>query len=238
MFASLRGRMLAAPNCDNYGGMTVDTDILGNATWGDCADAATYREVEIMSFATTGKEQAATTDLALQLYTLTTGFNPNAGPSGMNPTDQGTNLQELLDYRLNTGIVLPDGSTSKLVAYFELDSRNHNDCRLAIEQGGVIQLGINAYPYFDNVQQGGTWNPPTAGEQPDGGHAICSGKYEPGAFIIKSWAMDIVMPIATWDAVVQEAYCIVSPEWLKATGTTPFGMSLTELDQAMAALKY
>lgn len=236
-YAAARRGQLAAPRCDNYPGMAADSDILGNDLWGDCAEAATFREIEIMTFASTGKEVRAQTSDALTLYTSATGFNEAAGPSGFNPTDQGSVLQDLLMYRVMQGVRLPDGSYTKLVAFFELDPRNLNDCRLAIEQGGVIQLGIKCYDSFENVQQGGTWNPPAASEASSGGHAICCGKYEQDSFIIKSWAMDIVMPLPTWQEVVQEAYCVVSPEWVKSTGLTPFGMSLEQLSAAMYALR-
>jgi len=234
---AMRKAPLAPLSCNNYLGMAMDSSILGNDQWGDCAIAATYREVEILSFKTSGVEMQASTDLALRLYAAVTGFDPTAGASGSNPTDQGTNLQDLLTYRINTGIPLPNGNVSKLLGFFEIDPRNLNDVRAAIAQGGIVQLGISCYESFMDVQQGGVWEPPLANDSIGGGHAICSGAYDQTGFTIKSWGLDIQMPIATWRACVTEVYAVVSPLWVSATGKTPFGMSIAELEQVMQSLK-
>lgn len=235
-FAAIKPHVTAPISVNNYAGMPTDIDLLGNADYGDCADAATYREVEILSYGAQGAELKASTALALQLYSETTGFDPKAGPVGNNPTDQGTVMQDLLTYRVKTGIPLPDGSRSNLLAFFELDPRNLNDVRWAIADGGAIQIGINCYSNFMNVQQGGVWAPPTVADSLDGGHAICCGWYEPDHFVIKSWAMDIQVPLATWYEIVTECYCVVSPHWVAKTGKTPLGMSLDQLTAAMRAL--
>src|SRR5271168_1330404 len=68
--------------------------MLGNDQWGDCAEAAACHQE--MLWAEEGKKPAQfTTTSALANYSDLTGFNPNSGPSGNNPTDQGTNLGDL-----------------------------------------------------------------------------------------------------------------------------------------------
>src|ERR1700679_658027 len=61
-------------------------NILGNDLWGDCAEAGALGLIQAMSY-NAGRPLIPTTQDALNLYTELTGFDPNAGPSGNNPTD-------------------------------------------------------------------------------------------------------------------------------------------------------
>ena len=78
--------------------------MLGNDEWGDCAWAGPAHETMLLS--TEGGHAAAfTTAGVLSDYSAGTGFDPNAGPPGKNPTDNGSEVRKVLSYRRKTGII-------------------------------------------------------------------------------------------------------------------------------------
>ena len=81
-----------------------DWGMLGNDQWGDCAWAGPAHETMILT--TEGKHPASfTTAGVLSDYAAGTGFDPNDGAPGQNPTDRGSNVRDVLKYRQKTGII-------------------------------------------------------------------------------------------------------------------------------------
>src|SRR6202035_3127836 len=67
--------------------------MLGNDEWGDCAWAGPAHETMILT--TEGGHAASfTTAGVLSDYSAGTGFDPNAGSPGSNPTDKGSNVRD------------------------------------------------------------------------------------------------------------------------------------------------
>jgi len=52
-----------------------------------------------------------------------------------------------------------------------------------------------------------------------------------------SWGGSYTMTWAFFAKFVDEAYAIADPDWISAKKTTPGGLSLQQLEQAMQALK-
>jgi hypothetical protein len=216
-----------------------DIQMLGNDEWGDCACAGAYHLLQLWMWNASKTMPNAGTTQALQLYSEVTGFNINAGPSGSNSTDQGTALQDLLAYWLNTGIPLADGTRHKIIAYFEIDPLNVADLNLATAESAGLYTGWNV-PAFVEQQEtpGAIWDTGTDATSV-GGHCTTSGGYSVnGNREAESWgSTDYAMTPRFWSAQVDEVYAIVSPELVQASGTTPFGISLSAWEQQMAALK-
>src|SRR5579859_963052 len=76
----------------------------GNDQWGDCVEAAVAHALMLRT-ANSSSIVVPTTAQTLALYSAVTGFNPNAGPSGNNPTDQGTDETSMCQYMVNTGFL-------------------------------------------------------------------------------------------------------------------------------------
>lgn len=72
--------------------------MLGNDHWGDCTCAAVAHKRIGDVYANQHATLSVTAEQALALYSSVTGFDPAAGPSGANPTDQGAVCQDVLDY--------------------------------------------------------------------------------------------------------------------------------------------
>jgi hypothetical protein len=70
-----------------------------------------------------------------------------------------------------------------------------------------------------------------------GGHAVSLAGYnETGARVI-SWGSYFTMTWAFFAKFVDEAYAIADPDWISTKNTTPGGLSLQQLEQALKALK-
>ena len=210
--------------------------MLGNDQWGDCAIAGIMHLIQAQS-ANTGNPLTATDDQALSLYSAVTGFDPNAGPSGNNPTDQGTALTDLLTYIQKNGVEMTDASgktvTEGIVGFAALDISSIAQMRYASYTFGGNYLGVNLpQPCEDDTTN---WN-----FAPDlhtvGGHCITRvGEGAAGGKIV-SWGMVIPTSNGFLLGYLDEAYIVISKSWLNAQGKSPTGLDLNGLLAAMKVL--
>ena len=236
--AYLAGRPTVAPPSviDWTKGMAGDLGMMLNDTYGCCADAAYYHERQGWTLNASGTEVTESDDMVLKLYE-TSGFNP-ADPS----TDQGTVLQQLLSILLNTGAPIGDGSTfEKLIAWFEVDPRNFNDVFRTIAECGGAYIGMWVPTDVTTAIANGSPIPPvwTGSPDPTAGHCLWVPGYNRNIdqLTIVSWGGKYAISRGTWAECVEECYALIDPAWLKATGTTPFGMTQDQVLAAMAALR-
>jgi hypothetical protein len=228
-----------APASESYTATIPDIQMLGNDVYGDCACAGAYHLLQLWQWNASRTMPAAGTEQALQLYSEVTGFNINAGPPDKNPTDQGTALQDLLAYWLNTGIPLADGSRHKILAYFEIDPLNVADLNLATAESAGLYTGWNVPAYVQQqMSPGAVWNT-GADSTTVGGHCTVSGGYSVnGDREAESWgSTHYTMTELFWQKQVEEVYVLISPEFMQTSGNTPFGISLEDWQTQMLALQ-
>jgi hypothetical protein len=210
-----------------------ELNILGNDTYGDCAEAGAYGLAQIQSNNTDPSDPIVpTTAQALALYTAVTGFNPN-DPA----TDQGTVLTDLLTYWQKTGfeITTRSGKTSvsQIVGWASLDISNFSLLRYAAYTFGGAYLGINCPQKCETDTTNWNFGP---GLPIAGGHCIVqSGEGSRGGKM-RSWGMFIPASADFMGAYLDEGYVVVTPAWLNAQGTSPSGLNLDGLVAAMKAL--
>src|SRR5690242_3618471 len=90
----------------------TDWGIEGNDTWGNCVECSIiHSDMAMSTYA--GKPHVYAPNYGVSLYSEITGFDPNAGPSGNNSTDNGTEIQVALEYWKNTGITDITGAVHK-----------------------------------------------------------------------------------------------------------------------------
>ena len=70
-----------------------------------------------------------------------------------------------------------------------------------------------------------------------GGHAVVLAGYNAAGARVLSWGNYYTMTWAFFEKFVDEAYALADPERVAATGKTPAGLSLQQLEQAMQALR-
>ena len=213
-----------------------------NDVEGDCTIAAFYNAMQSWSVRGRGQEIIQPDSKVQQAYEESCNFNPNAPlQNGVNPTDNGGVEQDVLAYGLNRGFPIIQGPNgrSKLIAFVEVDPRNHTDVMRVINNCGGIYIGTNIPNYLVDGPIPMLWATNPSGDNGSaGGHAVWVPKYDADQLGFVSWGSGAyAMTWDFWDAQVDEAYALCHPFWLAAGGQTPLGMTEAQLEAAMVAMK-
>jgi hypothetical protein len=206
----------------------------GNDATGDCTCAAVYHAIQTWTSNASAIDNEPEDD-ALLLYEQACGY-----VSGQPNTDQGGVEQDVLSYWMNPGAPtgVHGGSRQKLAAFVEIDPRNIDDVKLAIATAGVAYIGFNVPDYMSQTP-GSRWDySPGQTYSIIGGHAVIAIGYTPLELHVISWGMLYPMAWSFWSEFVDEAYMLANQDFIESTGLNPAGLSLTELEAQMQALKW
>lgn len=206
-----------------------------NDTWGDCAEAMAGHYVISTSY-NTAQPLAPTDQQVSDFYTAITGFNPAAGPSGSNPTDQGTVLSQLIAVWQNDGFPVTDLTTGKVVVHkilgaATLDITSWAQIRWATDTFGGCLKGIQCPQNFMQNTANWVYDPSSPIM---GGHAILGDSQGSAGDKNVSWGLVIPTTLEAEMNLLTEAWIVVTESWLNAAGTSPSGLDLNGL---LAALK-
>ena len=219
-----------------------DWQMFGNNEWGDCVEAmGLHADIAMSTYA--GNPVTYADGYGVQLYTDVTGFDPNAGPPGNNPTDNGTEIQTLLEYWKGTGFTSADGSVHKIAGYAKFGNPA-DEVLLAqvLEVFGCVCVGVSLQQ--DQETQFGNGQPwdYVPGDSFIGGHGIALQRRSVGGIG--------TLHYITWGAAQKatrafqyfcagqgngEAWAVVSADWLEANGDSLEGL---DLDQLLSDLQY
>ncbi|MGA8298865.1 MAG: hypothetical protein WCB53_02145 [Terriglobales bacterium] len=240
MSALLAGQTLTPPppSVDYSSSMPANLGMMLNDTLGDCTCAAFYHALQVWTFnVSNGKSMDTEPDIDVEkLYELACGYNPKTPGEG-----PGGNEQKVLKYLLRTGA--PTGTTggtaNKIAAFVEVDPRNVDDVKRAINDCGVAYIGFNVPANImpANANPPAVWDVAPGKPKIVGGHAVVLPGYDANGAIVISWGQRYKMTWNFFATYVDEVYAIADPDWVTATGKTPGGISLSELQQQMQALK-
>ena len=127
---------------------------------------------------------------------------------------------------------------NKLAGFVEVDPRNIDDVKRTIAECAVAYIGFNVPQYLMDSGPPNLWDVSSSGDQNiAGGHAIILAGYAEYGFRAISWGQYFDMTQAFFAKYVDEVYALADSSWMKITGQTPAGMTLAQLETAMAALK-
>ncbi len=208
--------------------------MMDNDQIGDCTCAAAGHLIMEWT-ANAGKKAATPTDKQIvAAYSAITGYNPVTGAN-----DNGANELDVLNYWRQTGI-----AGHKIDAYMALEPSNHNHIMdsVYIFEGCYIgvQLPISAQAQTQNHQP---WSVPPGGPSGDGkpgswgGHAVPVVAYDARGVTVVTWGALQVMTWTFWEAYCDEAYSILSKDYLNGEKQAPQGFSMNELQEDLADLK-
>ena len=145
---------------------------------GDCAIAGSIEEVRLAN-ALRGVTVNFTDQSAIDNYSAITGYQPgpeidNPYDAPPNPTDQGTDVHELYDYRKNTGLVDADGNRHTIVAYAGLTVGDFDELLIALSLfPSGVGIGIQVPDYCDaQFEAGQAWHLLPGRHAIEGGHYI------------------------------------------------------------------
>jgi hypothetical protein len=153
---------------------------------------------------------------ALRNYTEIADFDPNAGESGSNPTDEGTDMGVLASHWKSMGIVDANGTYHKLVATLDLNPGDLRELWLAAYLFQAVGLGFSIpASALDQHQQGQPWDV----VEDDGG--IKGGHYVPivgktgGNGVVVTWGSTQQFTPAFYQKYSIQGFAGLSEEMLK-----------------------
>ena len=203
-----------------------------NDQLGDCTCAAVYHARQIWT-ANTGVEKTESDNTVLSLYEAVAGYVPG----DMN-TDNGAVEQEVLAYLLNTGAPLDDGQRDKIIAFVEVDPRNIDDVKRTINDCGVAYIGIEVpNSLMSSPDVAPLWKVDHNNRGIEGGHAIILVGYDSVGPYLISWGQKYQMTWEFFQTYCDEVYAIADNSWISATGKTPLGMAVSDLQKLMSAIR-
>jgi hypothetical protein len=207
--------------------------MLGNDEWGDCAWAGPAHETMLLS-AESGHPATFTAADVLGDYSAGTGFKPNAGPPGHNPTDQGSNVRDVLQYRRKTGIVDAAAKRHKIGAFVKLEPKNLTQIYQAMYLFQVVGIGLE-FPgsAMEQFNEGKPWSV-VDGAKVEGGHYVCCVAKRANVDIV-TWGALQQMTVPFFEKYCDEAWAYLSTEDLQQE-KDPEGFKLSQLKEDLAKL--
>lgn len=190
-----------------------------NNTIGDCTCAALGHAVQAWTTYGRGDMVTLPDDVILSLYEAVSGYNPQTGAN-----DNGAVEQDVLTYVQAHGI-----GGHKIRAFAQVNHQNPAEMKRALELFGTVYLGFRV-PRSAEVefQQGQPWQ--NIGDQQIlGGHAIDLQKWDADYMYVVTWGRLQPMTVDFWTAYGDEAWVIITDDWLNAQGEDPEGLNLQQL---------
>jgi hypothetical protein len=207
-----------------------------NDQLGDCTIAGEGHLFGALSTYACGTEALFADSEVVTVYSRVGGYVP-----GDEETDNGCVMADVLADARTNGMADTNGEIHKVAAYAALG--NPADEELlgqVLEVFGSVYVGINVQQQMMdefNAGQSWTWTP---GAQVVGGHCIVLQRREPepGSAPLEYITWGAVQPATTQFQAyaAEEAWAVISHDWLQANGTTVDGLDLQQLMVDMHSL--
>lgn len=214
--------------CEFYSKMSAPWGMMLNDQLGDCTCAAAGHMIEQWTV-NAGTGIIPTDSDILAAYEAITGYNPSKSNS-----DQGAVELDVLNYWRNTGI-----GGHKIGAYVVMNPADINHIKAAVSIFGGAYIGI-ALPLAAEAQD--IWNTDTddgsIAWDPGGwgGHAVEVCGYDAYQLTIVTWGQLKRMTWGFWQKYCDEAYAIISPDFLIGGLKTPAGFDMATLTSDLQAV--
>src|SRR5580704_15820068 len=236
LLASYLTPALPAPpaSCDLAAKVGAAWGMMDNDQICDCTCAAAGHLLMEWTANASKKMFTPTVTQIVAAYSAITGYNPTTGAN-----DNGAQEVDVLNYWRQSGI-----AGHKIGAYASLEPGNHTHIMdsVYIFEGCYIglQLPNSAQAQTQNHQP---WSVPPGGTTGDGkpgswgGHAIPVVAYDTRGVTVVTWGALQAMTWSFWEAYCDEAYAILSADYLDGKKQTPQGFNLQQLQSDLADLK-
>lgn len=219
-------KALVPPHNLNWGKPIQQWQMMKNDEIGDCTCAGAGHLIMTWT-ANAGVLYTPPDNEILKAYEATGGYIPG-DPS----TDNGATELDVLNYWRRNGI-----AGHKIGAFVSINPRNIQHLKIAAWLFGGIYTGVMlTQSDMDAIQSGeNTWR---YNKSPFiGGHAVPAIGYNNKGFQFITWGM---VQTATYEWVynrVEEAYAIISHDWIKNTGKAPSGFDINQLSNDLNLVK-
>lgn len=198
----------------------------GNDALADCT-CATVGHIDQLVSAAGGMAETPPDQAVLDLYWAT------------GAADDGRYCLDVLNRWQSVGFANGTSAAEKIIAFVQLAPKNHDHVKLALSMFGNVYAGV-ALPI--SAQRQHVWTPTRGADaQPGswGGHAINYVDYTSRRVRFVTWGRTMEMTWAFHDRYCDEAYVVISPDWLHS-GQSPAdagGFKIDKLMQDLEALR-
>jgi len=202
--------------------------MMANDRLGDCTIAAAGHLIQTWTGNASGSPVVLPDDDIVSAYSQIAGYNP-ADPA----TDCGAVEIDVLNAWRQNGL---GAGGHKIAAFVAVNLRNPLEVQTAISLFGGIYAGA-LLPTNAQAQVGFVWDVLRNGDDAPGswgGHAIPIVKYDPTGLWCVTWGKLQKMTQAWFAEYVDEAYALVTPDWIEANGRSPTGLDLATLTADLA----
>ena len=229
MLSKYTGGLPTPPTKVDYTAKITNLGMMLNDKLGDCTCAAVGHCVQEWT-AEAQKQQVIIPDQTiLQLYETVGHYNPN------NPnSDRGAIELNVLNYWLANPV-----AGNQLSAFAALEPHNHQEIQDAVYIFGNCYIGL-ALPLSAQTQT--VWTVPPGGAVGQGapgswgGHAVPIVAYDQRGLTCITWGELKRMTWQFWNAYCDEAYGLLSPDWVNAN-KCPAGFNWQQLETDMGDLR-
>jgi len=196
-----------------------------NKQIGDCTVAAAGHMIQAWT-AVRGRAVILRDSEILDAYSALTGFDP-AKPK----IDRGATALELLRFWRKRGI-----GGHKIDAYAELALKDLFQMKATVFLFGGCYIGLELPEIaFEDAKEGRDWRVSPGGAVGKGApnswglHAVPVVGYDRDSLNVVTWGMLKRMTWHFWETYGDEAYAVLSPDWIGAGGEAPIGVDLEGL---------
>lgn len=195
-------------------GDLIEPHMFMNDQLGDCAIAGSIEECRLVN-----AERKVTVPFsdasAVKNYRLITGYNPD-DPS----TDQGTDVHDLYQYRVKSGLIDDKGKRHKIIGYAGLTPGDFDELVQALYLFTTVGIGIQVPSYAETqFDAGGPWDVETGRHKIEGGHYIPADGRDGNTVHIITWGAHIAMTSAFYQTFSNVAVVAFTDEMLTAGKT-------------------
>ncbi len=219
----------APPATVEYGAKVPTWPMFGNDKYGDCTCAAAGHMIQNWTANANG-EVTPPNQAVLTFYEHFVGNPP--------PPDAGCNMLQVLNYWRKSGL-----DQHKITAFAALRLKDRTEAMTALYLFGSIYIGV-ALPDF--AVQGDMlttpWVVPSGGPvgnaapNPANGHCIPAVGYDADNLTIITWGEPKTMSWQFYDAYADEAFAVLSHDFIENSGTSLNGFDLAALQSDLEQL--
>jgi hypothetical protein len=204
-----------------------DWPMYANDRIGDCTCAAAGHMIEAWTAASRGKATEVTEKSVLHFFDTVKIVDPSTGEEGAVELD-------VLNAWRSRGL-----SRHKIGAFARVSVSDHRLVRSAASIFGGLYIGLQL-PISAQNQARWDWTHSLTGPARPGswgGHAVNVVRYDPDGVTVITWGQLQEMTWSFWDRYCDEAYCLISPDFLEH-GKAPNGLDLDALKADLALVTH
>lgn len=196
-----------------------------NDTEADCTSAAAAHAIQQWTLYGQNMSVIMETSAVLDLYHATKA-----------PDQDGAYLTDVLKYWLTTGVDTGYG-VHRIMAFAGVDPTNSTHAKWAISWFGNLVIGLNLPTTAQDQDVWAIVPGPTSGVGTWGGHCVLAVGFDVSYVYFISWGRLMKMEWSFFEEYCDEAYAVLTSDWLKPPGNTPAGLPMASLIQMMKAIK-